>query len=264
MSKPAAPAELIAKIRSTHQQILSQTYYDRLGVDTESDVKAIRRAYNQAAALWHPDRHNKWDLGEDEQTLTNLFAMLTEAQTVLTSKPKRADYDAELELSGGVPGKHGKRVDAAALFQADSTFRLGQQLLERGKISAARDRFGECFELNPDAAEFRVHLAYTEFLLLPRDDKGKPRSNSSVERAQEEIEGAIKTLPEFADGHVMMGRLHMDMGRIAEAKRSYQEALYIDRKNVQAQRQLRLLNMRKDSSGAGGLMDKLKSLFKKG
>ncbi len=263
MSKQAAPAELIAKIRSTHKLLVSQTYYDRLGVARDADAKVIRRAYNQAAALWHPDRHNKWDLGEDDATLTNLFAMFTEAQTVLTHKEKRSDYDAELELSGGAPGKHGKRVDAAALFQADSTFRLGQQLLERGKIGAARDRFGECFELNPDSAEFRVHLAYTEFLLLPRNDKGIPKDKSSVLRAQEEIQLAITTLPQFADGHVMMGRLHMDMGRIDEARRSFKEALYVAPKNVQAQRQLRLLNMRK-TGGGGGFMDKLKSMFKRG
>ena len=262
MSKQAAPAELVAKIRSTHQLLSGQNYYDRLGVPRDADARAVRRAYNSAAAIWHPDRHTQYDLGADAQTLTTVFALITEAQTILTNSAKRAEYDAQLQLSGGAKGKHGKRVDAAALFEADSTFRLGQQLLERGKVKAARDRFAECFELNQDSAEFRVHLAYAEFLLLPRDENGVPRDRPSVGRAEEEILGAIETLPDFADGHVMMGRIFMDDGLIVDARRSYLNALQIQPKNVHAMRQLRLLNMRKGSSG-GSFMDKLKALFKR-
>ena len=266
MSKPAAPPGLIAKIRSTQQRLKSQSHYERLGVDRSAGLQDVRRAYNDAASEWHPDRHNKWDLGADEANLTNLFAMLTEAQTVLTNKKRREEYDAELSLTGsGTSGRSKPRLDAAALFEADAAFRIGQQLLNSGKVDAARLRFQEAFDKNPNSTEFRVYFAFTEYLLLPRDPKGRPVNQKAVSIARDEINAAIETLPEFDHGHFMLGKISLDNGEPGKAKREFQQALHINSKNVQAMRQLRLLNMRGGggSSEPGAFMNKLKSLFKR-
>jgi tetratricopeptide (TPR) repeat protein len=263
MSKPAAPADLLAKIRSAHQVIKKQSLYERLGVPHNASNQTIRRAYNDAAAEWHPDRHNKWDLGSDGATLTHLFAMLTEAQSVLTNKQRRGDYNAELAMTGqGTAGRRRRRLDAAALFAADSAFRLGQQLLDAGKIRPANQRFNEAFEQNPESIEYRVYSAYTEYLLLPRTSKGKPKNNTAVAAAREEFTNAVETLPDFDAGHVMLGRTFLDTGDLRDAKRCFNKALLVNARNVQAKRQLRLLNMRGGEDG-GDFLDKLKALLNK-
>ena len=276
MAKSPPPPDLIARIRSAQLKLKPQNFYERLGLRPGSDARAVRKAYATLASQWHPDRYSQFELGPDEATLSNVFALLTEANATLGSSKKREEYDAALKLGGA----SGKRVDAAALFEADSAFRLGQQLLERGNQDAARDRFMDAFELNPDSQEFRVYLAYSEFLHLDRNKRGEPIDRQSVERAKEEVTAAIEQLEAFDMGHFFMGRILLDEGRIPEAKRSFQQALYINSKNVQAQRQLRLINMRGgkrpsrptsrrpggDDGGTtkpGGFFDKILALFKK-
>ncbi|XP_054810745.1 uncharacterized protein LOC129312158 [Prosopis cineraria] len=72
----------------------SSSYYSILGVDSDSSLEEIRRAYRKLAMRWHPDRWTRTPslLGEAKRK----FQQIQEAYSVLSDQSKRTMYDAGL------------------------------------------------------------------------------------------------------------------------------------------------------------------------
>ncbi|MDW7692276.1 DnaJ domain-containing protein [Flammeovirgaceae bacterium SG7u.111] len=64
-----------------------KNYYKVLGVSTNADEKAIKKAYKQLAVKFHPDKN------PDNQHAHDKFAEINEAYQVLSDPNKRANYD---------------------------------------------------------------------------------------------------------------------------------------------------------------------------
>lgn len=71
-------------------------HYTLLGSNKEADKKAIKRAYFELAATFHPDRYFKKELGSFKPKMEALFNRITEAHDTLVDAAKRAEYDAYL------------------------------------------------------------------------------------------------------------------------------------------------------------------------
>lgn len=71
-------------------------HYTLLGVTAEADKKAVKRSYFELAALFHPDRYFKKDLGKFKPKMEVLFNRITEAHDTLVDPAKRVEYDAYL------------------------------------------------------------------------------------------------------------------------------------------------------------------------
>eukprot|EP00268_Persea_americana_P027917 TRINITY_DN27160_c0_g1_i3.p1 TRINITY_DN27160_c0_g1~~TRINITY_DN27160_c0_g1_i3.p1 ORF type:complete len:178 (+),score=34.33 TRINITY_DN27160_c0_g1_i3:247-780(+) len=72
----------------------SQSYYNLLGVGSNSSVSEIRRAYRKLAMQWHPDKWTRKPLLAEEAK--RKFQQIQEAYDVLSDQSKRALYDAGL------------------------------------------------------------------------------------------------------------------------------------------------------------------------
>jgi curved DNA-binding protein CbpA len=75
-------------------------HYDLLGVHPTSDRKDIKAAYYAIAPEFHPDKYFKRKLGSFKGRIEAIFTRLTTAHDTLTSKERRAQYDATLLASG--------------------------------------------------------------------------------------------------------------------------------------------------------------------
>jgi curved DNA-binding protein CbpA len=69
-------------------------HYTLLGVTKEVDKKAVKRAYFELAAHFHPDKYFKKNLGTFKSKMEILFTRVTEAHDTLVDPQKRAEYDA--------------------------------------------------------------------------------------------------------------------------------------------------------------------------
>ncbi len=83
-------------ITELHAKLEKGTHYELLGIPPESDKKAVKRAYFDLAAHVHPDRFFRKNLGSYKAKMETIFARVTLAHDVLTSKEKRPEYDAYL------------------------------------------------------------------------------------------------------------------------------------------------------------------------
>lgn len=238
-----------------------QGHYERLGLEPGGDPAVIRKAYMQLAAKWHPDRYSQYELGPSKAALQRLFGLLTESHTILSNPAKREEYDASLVV--------GESADIGSMLNADSEFRFGVQILERGQLKAALARFENAVKANPSSPEYQAWLHWTRYSLMPRDENGRPSSKKTTDEAFDAIKMAVDANEKFDMGHVFLGQIVKDLGDEKEARKYFNAALAINAKNFNAQRQLRLLNMRGSSAGAsqappsGSFMDRLKALLNK-
>jgi hypothetical protein len=77
-------------------QLQTLSLYDLLLVPRAADKKAVKRAYNERALKFHPDRFFRKRLGSFKGKLDAIFIRMTEAHDVLCSQEHRARYDAAL------------------------------------------------------------------------------------------------------------------------------------------------------------------------
>jgi curved DNA-binding protein CbpA len=81
----------------THRALETLDHYALLRVDRSADRKALKRAYYDLAAKFHPDRYFRKKLGSFKVRMEAIFGRITLAHDTLTDKDKRAEYDAYLE-----------------------------------------------------------------------------------------------------------------------------------------------------------------------
>jgi curved DNA-binding protein CbpA len=84
-------------ILETFYSLEKKDHYRILNIGAEADKKAVKSAYFQVVANFHPDRYFGKKLGTYKQKLEAIFRRLTEAHDTLTRKESRAEYDRYLE-----------------------------------------------------------------------------------------------------------------------------------------------------------------------
>ena len=72
---------------------MESNYYNLLGIETNSTVNEIKKAYRKMSLDCHPDRNNN-DLAK-----SNLFKKISEAYEILSDPDKRKNYDQTIKLS---------------------------------------------------------------------------------------------------------------------------------------------------------------------
>ena len=240
------------EIREAFEKQKTQGHYEVLGVGEKASADEIKKKYFDLAKLWHTDRYGKLDLGEEAKLqLESLFGKVSDAFNTLSDPQKRSDYDAIMDRK-----KKGLPTDVSEIMRAESAFKRGDALLTRGEFQGALKELTLAKEINPGEAEF---WAMYGLALYSAEHK-------AVE-AIAAVHKAIEIQPQLARAFECLGRIHKAEGENQKARNNFQKCLELDPKNINAQRELRLMAMRADSgkhqpvkNGGGGIFSKL---FKK-
>jgi curved DNA-binding protein CbpA len=93
------PVEHRRRILDLYYQLDALDHYALLGVPRTAEKKAIKKAYYDLAAVFHPDRYFRKRLGSFKAKMEIVFGRLTQVHDTLTDKAQRAEYDAYLEAT---------------------------------------------------------------------------------------------------------------------------------------------------------------------
>ncbi|MFB6263709.1 MAG: DnaJ domain-containing protein [Bradymonadaceae bacterium] len=238
------------KFREVQQ---AENYYEVLGVERDASEEEIRSTFRKAAKKWHADRYGD-ELDEAEKKkVRKIFSALNSAHETLSDPDEREEYDRALETGD---------ADIESVIDAESSFRRGRNLLDAGRYEGAHEQFKEACELSPEnEPEYRAHRLYTEYQLIQKDSEGRPKDRERAREIFDELDDIHdRTGKRKAWLFAFMGQVAKGLRRNAEAEDLFKEAKMLDSDNTMAQRQLRLIRMRREKEDEGLLDSILSSL----
>jgi len=225
------PQAQLARLRTLLERLEKATHFEALGLDrmatTTTDVK---RAFVLLARDLHPDTVSDVSQGDLRSIKERLFARVNEAAQILGEETRRKEYEKELEGNK-------KDVDIGRIFDAEDKFQRAEIFIKARKYKEGLQVLDEAIVLNPQEAEFYAWRGYARFLLA-QDRK------AAFEECAADMRKAIKMLERCIPAYLFLGQMQKVIGDQKGASASFQKVLQFDERNVEAQRELRMLGKR--------------------
>jgi tetratricopeptide (TPR) repeat protein len=169
---------------------------------------------------------------------TGGFATVYEAYDTLRDKKRRQQYILELQMGQRrtTEGEASRRA-----LDAETAFQRGSDLIQKRGYEEALMHFGKALELNPDDGEYHAHYGWCVYLC-------NPDSSPMVEEAIEHVKRGVHLASDREKPCLFLGRLFKVMGKIDHAEKMFTRAVQIQPECVEAMRELRLINLRREKS----------------
>jgi curved DNA-binding protein CbpA len=231
-------------------RIPSENYYQILGVSSDAPPAAIQAAFFQLAKLWHPDRLPA-ELADIRELVMRTFARISEASQVLGDPERRREYDELLQQGGG---SSEEQEQVQAVMRALMNHQKAQVLLKKRNLTEAEDHAKKALDEDPSQADY---LALYAWILAQKPD----RQNGPYDDLVKLLDQAVAKEPANERARFYRAQLLKRAGRSSESIRDFRWILEHNPKNLDAAREIRLHEMRKESGGsaqkpAGGLFGK--------
>jgi curved DNA-binding protein CbpA len=231
--RPEPVVELERDIVRAAAELDLADHYALLSVPRNATTRDVQDAFLQKAKRWHPDRlppalaHRRDEAGR-------VFARLSEAQRVLADAEARRNYDTT--LAGG----ESDEMIVRRTLTAAAEYRRAELLTKRGDFGAALPHAEAAQRQDPSRDE---HGALYAYLVARSDEK---LDESRLRTLEDLVDRAVKRTPDNARFRFYRGTVLKRAGRIEDAMREFRATLRLDRNSIDAARELRLYNLRKE------------------
>ncbi|MBS2018024.1 MAG: J domain-containing protein [Deltaproteobacteria bacterium] len=231
------PAELGASaVAARASAVHGEDYFSALGLPDNAPEEAARAAYFRLARLWHPDRLPP-ELAPFKAEVTKIFEHLTNAHRVLTDKEERRSWLASRHHKGPV------RERKDVLREID-------RALQRSDWPTLGSLADELLAIDADDAEA---LAFSGFASAC----GGEAPEAQLRAGLAVLDAAIKRDCYTERTFYYRGLLHKRLGSLAGAFRDFTRAAQLDPKHIDAQREIRILEMRARKGSGEHALDAL-------
>jgi curved DNA-binding protein CbpA len=230
-SPPLAPEESAfrAEIRDKLEK-QDESYYDLLGVSAQASASEIQESYLKLAKKWHPDRLAA-EYADVKQAVTRIFSRMTEAQQTLSDPLKRREYD-QRDRKAAREAEEAEHV--LRVLRAATCFQRAEILLKRNSLVQAEEEARKALAEDPNQPEYRALVAWLE--------AQKPGADPNAAIAV--LDKVIATAPNDVRSRWYRGQLNKRAGRDTRAVRDFRAIVEQDPRHVDAQREVRLYDMR--------------------
>jgi curved DNA-binding protein CbpA len=221
------------EIRERAEAMADQDYYVILGVPRDADDSAIQAAFFQLAKRWHPDRLGA-EYEDVREHATRVFSRMTEAHHVLTDAEQRQDYDGVLEDGGGSAQE---QEQVQQVLRAATSYQKAQVLLKKHDLAGAEEHILRALADDPAQADYMALLAW---IRSQKPDAG----DQQIDECIATLNQAVSREPNNERARFYRGQLLKRRGKAEGAVRDFRWIVGHNPKHVDAQRELRLYDMR--------------------
>jgi curved DNA-binding protein CbpA len=244
------------QIMAKFQQIERNTdHFQLLELPRDANSTQVKAAYFSLAKTYHPDRLALVKLEDLRPQVERIFSRLSDAFAALGDEKRRKEY-LDILAQGGeraVRIKNDEEVaKATKILSAEEHFRKGEMALRRAQWSQAIDEFKKALDMNPDEAEHHAYLAWAMWSFASDKD-------AAVGETKKALNKAIEINPRCGPAYYFLGQVYKHAGDFGRALQSFQRSASMQSGNVDAEREIRLLQMRRTKEAdKGGLFDRFR------
>lgn len=230
------PEQFIAELDDLEAKIAAKAHaFDLLGIAGDSGKREVRRAFGELSRRFHPDSLQARGLGDLRARVGEVFAILSEAQALLSDETKREQLrDA---IARGVTVAQ-STADATAMaraaFESEVLARDGDKYLKAGRFDRAHEHYSRALQHTPDEPDLIGALTFCNYNL-------SRRGREDAVRAQKELAAVLAEAPQLARVHYFHGLVLRDLGAIEPALAALARASQLDPRLIDAERQARAI-----------------------
>gem|GEM_PF-5288262 len=236
---PNDAAELAARIEQHHARLGKANRFELLGLTPQASRNDVKAAFLNLAKVFHPDRLPP-SLGHLSPKITAVFESVRESYEHLYDDGRRADYARSLQKPVAPAPKPVQRTSGGE--SAAEAARRGEALLRKRDFHGAEEAFALADATEPSSAH-RAAQAWAIYL--------DPTRKTEIARAKQMMLEAIKADPGCDRAHYQLGVIARVEGDLDRAERSFREALNANPRHLEANQEIRLIEMRKAKSKKG-------------
>jgi len=235
--EPGVDHELRNEITELARALERRSYFDVFDVPEDANPSQVKGSGDQLLRRVHADRFAGAS-NAVKQLARDVERQLEEAVEILLDPKRRLDY--LMQVKQGRRREQAERENQRAL-QAETAFQRGEAKMRERRYEQALVHFGEAVERHPEEGEYHAHYGWCLHLCHP-DDAGM------AEEAIEHVRRGIKLARDHEKPYLFLGRLYKAVGRNAAAEKMFTRAVQIRPEGVEAMRELRLINLRRQKS----------------
>ena len=232
----AAEQQLAAQIEARHAQLSRKDLFLTLGVAPTATKEQVKSAFLNLAKIFHPDRLPP-SLPHLSQKMSAVFEGIREAYETLHDESKRAVWLASQQ----------NQAKPTNTQQASDLFKMGEVFFKKRDYKQAEQHFGRSHAVDK-AANSLAAQAWSIYM----DPTRKPEGPA----ARQMMQKALTIDPNSDRAHYQLGVIGRVEGDMDRAEKHFREAVRANPKHLEANQELRLIEMRKKKAdpkkGGGG------------
>ena len=228
---------LRAELAAMAERMRDDTAFGVLGVPRTASEDEIRIAYANLAKRTHPDRFVSASAAAHRMA-EEVFGFVSAAYESIGDATSRVAY---------IRGEADRRkleqemAEGQRAVRAELEFQKGEAALRSRRFDVALEHFQRAADTYPDEGEYHAALGYAVHL-------NKPLDPATLKKAYAHIQRGRKLAPDRAKPYLYLGRLALVEERAEAAEKMFGRAVQLDPDCLDALRELRLINMRREKS----------------
>jgi tetratricopeptide (TPR) repeat protein len=227
----------LAELMALADQLRAEDPRAVLGVSPGAGNAEVTAAYEELAARSHPDRFK--DGSQSLRALAeDVSGRVRKAYEVLNDPRERKLEELEKKK---LAHEEKERERSERAFQAEVRCRQGQEAMSSRSYETALAHFGKALELFPDEGDHHAYYGYALHLCHPGDP-------GMIAEAMEHVKRGLKLASHREKPYLYLGRLYKAVGQVEQAEKMFMRAVQIEPDCLEAIRELRLIQMRRDKS----------------
>ncbi len=244
---PAVNPETIRnQITLKAKVVEDENLFTVLGIREDATAEQVKAAYFESAKRYHPDRLTALGLEALRPEVEKIFRRVGEAYSTLYDDHRRAEYRAKMSQPGGSdPSAHAK---ALTMIEAEMAMRRGEVLLKKSDFAGAIRELERAVAGNPQEGE---HLAYLTWARVCA------RQMTFADAKPRFVE-ATRLSPGCARAFYFLGLALKEEKDTDRAYNMFRKAVDLDARLLDAEREMRLINMRRGKEEKRGLFDRFR------
>jgi tetratricopeptide (TPR) repeat protein len=229
----------------------TQNLFEVLEIPLTAVRDEVKQAYFVAAKRYHPDRLVSMGLESLRSDVEKIFRRVSEAYGTLFDDDRRNEYKSTI----GKP----KEDDAAAhakamrMLEAEMALRRGEVLLKKNDFLGSIHEFEQAVNLDPQNGENLAFLTWARVCA----------NQTSYADAKGLLNQAVKLSPRCADAYYYLGLCLKEEKDVDRAYGMFKKAHELNARLIEAEREMRVINMRKSKEkSSGGFFDRFRKPHK--